>query len=309
MGPAWATGAAGDGVGGGPKGIDGPGAGAGVLGGGATGAAVPAVGPEAAGVWAGAGGMSSTGGGVGDGAIGPELSEVAGCVGRMGVWGALAVASAIALWNSVSCCCGVAGAVLVVLGTLGVDVEGVEGVDSGLEGTPTLGADGPPGVAGALGVPGTRGTPRAAGPGIDGGAPEGGSSKYIGKDGFLTVSLSPEAGTVGAGGGESEKSAGPSTDGILLVSLAPDPREFGAAGRGAGASGAGARLTSSPKDMLLARTTRLLSAIGSSRVSCPSLMWSLAAASPVPSTGFPEIRDPAISTTSTFSLRVASMMA
>ena len=45
-------------------------------------------------------------------------------------------------WNSFSCCCGVVGTALAVLGTLGVDGEGVELPDIGLDGTPTLGVDG-----------------------------------------------------------------------------------------------------------------------------------------------------------------------
>ena len=150
------------------------------------------------------GGASSTGGGVSDGVTGAEPVDVAGCVGRMGVWAALVAASAIALLNSISCCCDVLGAALAVLGTLGADVEGAEGVDSGLDGTPTLGVDGPLGDVGALGIPGTRGAPGTGGPGTAGGPLAEESSGYVGIEGFLTISPSPEAGIAGAGGGESE---------------------------------------------------------------------------------------------------------
>ena len=80
-------------------------------------------------------------------------------------------ASAMERWNSFSCCCGVAGTALAVLGTLGADGEGVELPDIGVDGTPTLGVDGALGELGALGIPGMCRVCRACQRSVCGGGP------------------------------------------------------------------------------------------------------------------------------------------
>ena len=176
-GPGDATGAAGGGVAGGPSCTGGAG-GAPVPGAGATGAAVPPVGPEAEGVWDGAAGAGESGaaGGASGCAIGAEFIGTDGCVAWMGVWAALAAASAMERWNSVSPCAGVGGPPLAVLGVLGaLGAEGDEGLDSGLEGELRLGDVGALGELGAPGIPGIPGL-LGTGPAAGGGVSTGGTA-------------------------------------------------------------------------------------------------------------------------------------
>lgn len=257
------------------------------------------------GVWVGADGTSSTDGGVGAGVIGAGPSDAAGCVGRMGVWTALAVASAIALWNSVSCCCGVAGDALPLLGTLGADVEDVNGVDSGLDGMPTLGADGPLGVPGALGIPGTRGAPGTAGPGTEGGALSGGAVAGGGENGASTrPRLSADFDTSTGGG--------PVADGGAAVAGLAKPGASAAFGGDTTLElpvGEGVRaglIGGSPP--LPAPSS---SGLGGSGASLEPLLVNMLAPSSEgessgPGKGTPETAAPAVTTSSTFSRRTIS---
>ena len=73
------------------------------------------------GVWDGAAGAGASGaaGGASGCAIGAEFIGTDGCVDGIGVWAALAAASAMERWNSVSPCAGVAGVAFAVLGAVG----------------------------------------------------------------------------------------------------------------------------------------------------------------------------------------------
>lgn len=254
-------------------------------------------------------GASGRAGGARGCGVGAEPIGTGGCVGWMGgAWAAARAAdSAMARLNSVSCCAGVVGAALAA-GALGVDVAGAEGLDeldTGLDGDPILGADGALGALGALGIPGKPGMPGAVP--AAGGASTGGGAVGAGVSGVS--GCRPGVGrstSLGAGGASDLGVDGPGLSGCTGVTGASAPFSGGmtpgVSATGGGCTGAEGNSPAGPKSSV---TPSIGACLRGPKVAIS--VWTSDSGSSPTGGAFPEMPSPAVETTSIFSRLTMAM--